>query len=148
MSLQTVKRVASRLFKAGESRVRILDAKRASEALTADDVRTLIKEGVVTRTPSGAPGRGKARLRNKRRQEGRGRGPGSRRGTPSASFDKKKQWMRRVRALRKLLNKVKPQLKAGAYSRLYSMVKGGSVRDKKQLLEFLKTKSLLEASPK
>ena len=148
MSLETVKRIASRILKSGESRVRILDVKRASEALTADDVRTLIKQGVVVKITVSTPGRGKARIRSKRRAEGRGRGYGSRRGTPSASFADKKRWMRRVRALRGLLKKLDPQLKPGAHKQLYRMIKGGSVRDKKQLLELIKAKSLLEEGKK
>jgi ribosomal protein L19E len=51
MSLKTVRRLAARLLRAGESRIRIIDAKRASEALTGDDVRSLIAEGVIALEP-------------------------------------------------------------------------------------------------
>lgn len=143
MSLETVKRIASRLLGVGVSRVRIADEKKAREALTADDVRGLVKQGFVFKTPAGVPGRGKARLRGKRRRAGRGRGPGSKRGTSSAGFSAKKLSMRRVRGLRRLLRRIKPLLKPGAYSRLYGMVKGGGLRDKRQLKEFVKNNALM-----
>ncbi len=138
MSLKTVKRVASRLEKAGESRVRIMDVKAAESALTAEDVRGLLKSGAVVIIPEAGTGRGKARIRAVRRKAGRGRGEGSRKGTPSAVLTNKKRWMRRVRALRRLLKSLKPTLAPGVYKSLYRMVKGGSVRDKKQLVQYAK----------
>lgn len=138
MSLKTVKRVVSRLKKAGESRVRIMDPKAAESALTAEDIRGLLKSGAVIVLPETGTGRGKARIAAVRRKAGRGRGEGSRHGTPSAVLSDKKRWMRRVRALRRLLKSIKPTLAEGSYKRLYRMVKGGSVRDKKQLLEYSK----------
>lgn len=49
MSMRTTKRIAAKLLKVGISRIRVKpdETKRAKEALTTDDVRTLIKEGIV-----------------------------------------------------------------------------------------------------
>jgi large subunit ribosomal protein L19e len=148
MSLKTVKRVVSRLEKTGVSRVRIMDVKAAESALTADDIRALLKSGAVVVIPETGTGRGKARIRDIRRKAGRGRGEGSRHGTPSAVLTDKKRWMRRVRALRRLLKSLKSSLALGDYKRLYRMVKGGSVRDKKQLVEYAKAGNAAEGAKK
>ena len=128
--------MASRIKKAGESRVRIMDPKAAEQALTAEDVRGLLKSGAVVILPETGTGRGKARIRHVRKKAGRGRGEGSRHGTPGAVMPAKSRWMRQVRALRRSLKSLKASLKPGAYKKLYRMIKGGSVRDKKQLAQY------------
>ena len=45
MSVKTVRRVAGDILKCGISRIKILDAKRAMEALTREDVKQLIAYG-------------------------------------------------------------------------------------------------------
>ncbi|MEK6924242.1 MAG: 50S ribosomal protein L19e [Candidatus Micrarchaeota archaeon] len=133
MSLEMVRRIASRVFKAGESRVRIIDAKKAAEALTADDVRNLAKQGVITVIPVKSVGRGKARKRQAQKLKGRRAGMGRRKGTPNAVLTRKKRWVRRVRGQRKLLAKLKHSLAPGAYQTLYRRIKGGLYRSKRQL---------------
>ncbi len=71
MSVSTVRRLCSRIFKVGESRVKILDAKRAAEALSAEDVRELVKEKVVVIIASKGPSRKAARHKQSRVRAGR-----------------------------------------------------------------------------
>ncbi|MFH1199814.1 MAG: 50S ribosomal protein L19e [Candidatus Micrarchaeota archaeon] len=137
MSVQTVRRLAARIFRSGESRVRILDAKRASEALTADDVRELIKEKVVVQEPITGVSRSKARIRQERKRMGRGRGRGSQRGSDHAGVTGKDLWMRKVRAQRKVLAAHKGKIASAEFRKAYAMIKGNAFPDKKRLTEYL-----------
>ncbi|MGB9577465.1 MAG: 50S ribosomal protein L19e [Candidatus Micrarchaeia archaeon] len=144
MSLYTVKRVAASILKCGESRVRIVDAKKAGEALTRDDVRQLIREGAVIELPKKGVGRGKARFKQARREAGRRRGRGSRKGTPNAAKNAKERWMRQVRSQRKLLRKLKNEIEASTYKKVYAMIKGNAFKNKKRLLAYLKENNAIK----
>src|SRR3989338_2886203 len=137
MSLKTVKRVASRLFACGETRVSIVDAKRASEALSADDVRELAKTGAIKILPKVGVGRGKARRVESRRHSGRGRGEGTKHGSPNAVLSLKTRWITKVRALRAALRASKHMLSNKDYAKLYRMVKGNAFTSRRQLREHI-----------
>ena len=143
MGLKTIRRIAASIFKAGESRVKFRDSTRAKEALTRDDVRNLIKEGVVYSVQKKGVGRGKARFKQKRSHAGRRRGTGSAKGAKYSVISRKQRWMGKVRAQRKLLNQLKPSLGEGAYRKLYRMAKGNFFRNKKHLLSYVREKNLL-----
>jgi len=142
MSLKTVKRLASRIEGCGENRVKVLDAKKAQGALTADDVRSLIKEKVLVIKDLRGVGRGKARATQAKRRKGRKRREGSIKGSPNARFDSKSRWLRIVRAQRRLLKHFKPMLVSGAYRKLYRMVKGSAFPDKRRMLDYIKANNL------
>ncbi|HII39138.1 TPA: 50S ribosomal protein L19e [Candidatus Micrarchaeota archaeon] len=141
MGLVTIKRLAAGLLKCGTSRIRILDAKKAEEALTREDARRLIKEGVVVKIPEQGVGRGKAKRKHVRKQLGRRRGVGSRKGTPNAVQSLKEKWMQKVRGQRRLLKSTKSRLDGGLYRKAYRMAKGSAFRTKKQLVTFLEETS-------
>ncbi|MEM0475285.1 MAG: 50S ribosomal protein L19e [Candidatus Norongarragalinales archaeon] len=136
MSLKTVRRLAGRILGAGESRVRILDAKRASEALTRDDVRALIREGAIVAKQRKGVGRAKARFKHFRVHSGRRRGRGSKKGGVRSC--EKRKWISLVRALRRALAFQRGKISSRDYRRVYGMIKGGFFRNKKQLAEFLR----------
>ncbi|PIO06184.1 50S ribosomal protein L19e [Candidatus Micrarchaeota archaeon CG08_land_8_20_14_0_20_59_11] len=140
-TLKTIKRLAAKILDAGESRIRILDQKKAMDALTGDDVRGLIKEGVIVLVPKKGVGRSKAADKAARKRSGRRRGTGSRRGSANLS---KQMWMRKIRALRRVLKQAKPTLVKGAYGRVYERIKGNAFRDKKHLREYLREKKLVK----
>ncbi len=134
MSLQTTKRLAARILKCGESRVRILDAKKAAEALTAEDVRALASQGIIVALQKRGVGRGKARIKQSRKEAGRRRGPGSKKGENRANETRKERWMKKARSQRKILRAHKDSLGQGEHKKLYSMVKGNYFKSKKHLL--------------
>ncbi len=136
MSLKTVRRLASRLLGVGESHVKILDAKRAGEALTSDDVRSLISEGVIVGEQRVGVGRAKARFKQARLHSGRRRQHGSRKGGRKAK--KKKKWVSLTRGMRRALSALKPSLKKGYYRNAYLKIKGGYFKSKAQLLQYLR----------
>lgn len=137
MSVKTVRRLAAELLNVGETHVKIIDAKRASEALTRDDVRALISEGAIAKEQKKGVGRAKARLKKKRLRFGRRRGPGSRKGKKFASFSRKDRWMRSTRALRRALRRYKNSLEPRDYRSVYKKIKGGFFKNKKQLVAFI-----------
>ncbi|MDP3742679.1 MAG: 50S ribosomal protein L19e [Candidatus Micrarchaeota archaeon] len=141
MSVATVRRLCARIFDVGESRVKILDAKRASEALSAEDVRELVKEKVVVIIASKGPSRKAARHKQSRIRAGRRRGEGSKKGT---SISQKTLWIRKIRSQRKLLRSLKSTLTAkGAFRKVYKMVKGNAFKNKHALSTYLKENKLL-----
>ena len=143
MSIATVRRLCSRIFNVGESRVRILDPKRASEALSAEDVRGLVKEKVVVVIASKGPSRKAARHKQSRIRAGRRRGPGSKKGT---SILQKTLWIQKTRSQRKLLRSLKPTMVKGAFRKVYKMIKGNAFKNKRGLSTYLKENKLLQAA--
>ncbi|MFA6048953.1 MAG: 50S ribosomal protein L19e [Candidatus Micrarchaeia archaeon] len=133
MSLETAKRLACRILGCGESRVRVYDAKKASEALTAEDVRGLIMEGVIACVAKKGVGRGKSIFKQSRKESGRRRGQGSNKGEKFSKETRKQRWMKKVRAQRKILSAAKARLPEGEHRKIYSMVKGNYFKSKKQL---------------
>ena len=148
MSLQTVKRLASRIFGVGQSQVRIMDAQKAIDSLTADDVRQLEKTGAIKILKLKSGGRGKAKLRHAKQLLGRRTGPGRRKGTSNAKLTLKKRWTRRIRSQRKLLASIQGSLVPGAYQQMYRMIKGGFFRDKRQLLLFVEERKMRSENKK
>ena len=144
MSIKTTKRLCARITGAGESRMAVRDFKAAKDALTADDVRELIRTGAIEIRPKVGVGRAKARSKQSRREAGRRRGSGSRKGSQFAKTKQKTRWVRKVRAQRKLLSTLKPRLAKGAYRELYRQVKGSMFKDKKHLLSHAVSKGYLK----
>ena len=149
MALSTIKRMASQLMKAGESRIWI-DPSRiedASKAVTKDDVRGLIRQGVIKAHKKKGVSRAIGRIRDKKRRQGKGRGRGRKRGTHKARAGGKKEWLIRVRAQRKMLKdlKTKGQIASNAaYRETYLKIKGGAFPDRARMVMFLKEKNYMK----
>ncbi|HEU98081.1 MAG: 50S ribosomal protein L19e [Fervidicoccaceae archaeon] len=126
------KRIAAELLGVGISRVRILASKEdemeeVESAITADDVRKLIKRGLITAIPAKANSRGRWR-RLKGKSKSQRRGYGSRKGTKTARSDPKKEWVSRIRKMRKYLKYLrdKKMIDAKTYRKYYMLAKGGA----------------------
>jgi large subunit ribosomal protein L19e len=127
MNLRLQKRLASSLLKCGEGRVWIDPEKisETEEAITREDVRRLIAEGVI---------KAKRKKGVTHRKKKKKRGTGSIKGTMYARKPKKNRWMDRIRAIRKLLKKIRAGgLSKTIYRRLYYKSKGGFYRDRAHL---------------
>ncbi|MFH1247026.1 MAG: 50S ribosomal protein L19e [Candidatus Micrarchaeota archaeon] len=140
MSVATVRRLCSRIFNVGESRVKILDQKKSGEALSAEDVRELVKEKIIVIEVSRGPSKAAARYKQSRLKSGRRRGPGSKKGT---GVSNKTKWIEKIRSQRKLLRSLKPKLKQGSYRKIYKMVKGNAFKNKRALSTYLRDNQLL-----
>ena len=147
-TLKMQRRIAAELLKCGENRIWI-DPERVDDvasAITREDIRRLIKEGVIKKKPVKGQSRYRARIRHEQKKKGRHRGPGSRKGKKTARMGKKEVWIKTIRALRKELRKLKEQKKIDrkTYRMLYIRAKGGQFKSKHQLYLFLEEHGLLK----
>lgn len=137
MELTKIKRMAAQVLGVGEKKVWINPAQRAKamEAMTKDDVRGLIAERIVKKRPFLGQSRVRARLLKEKKKKGRKRGYGKRTGTFKARAEKKKSWIKNVRAQRKKLKELKEKspeaFEKVSYRQIYNKVKGGFFRGKK-----------------
>ncbi|MEM3399680.1 MAG: 50S ribosomal protein L19e [Candidatus Micrarchaeia archaeon] len=153
MGVKTVRRLAADILGVGEKRIYIdpESMDRVKEALTRDDVRALIKEGIITKRKIHGVSRARARRLHEQRKKGRRRGRGSIRGKKYSKVKRKRIWMNKLRAQRKLLKllREKGAIKKDVYRRLYGMAKGGAFKSKSALLTYLQEHGLAkEASIK
>ncbi len=141
MSIALTRRIAAREMGRGESKVRIKrDAVgEAKKALTADDVRTMIKEGKIYAIKEKHNISFRSKAVRAKKMKGRKRGPGSRRGTTKAraSVDYKK----RVRGQRRILKALKHDktIDNGTFKNFYLLVKGGTFASKGSLISHIKS---------
>ena len=142
------RRIAAEILKCGENRSWI-DPERIEDvksAITREDIKRLIKEGVIKKKPVKGQSTYRAKIRHEQRKKGRHRGPGSRKGKKTARMGKKERWIMTIRALRKELRKLKVEKKIDVhtYRRLYIRAKGGQFKNKHQLYLFLEEKGILK----
>jgi large subunit ribosomal protein L19e len=146
MDLRNHRRMASELLKCGSNRVWV-DPNRmdeVAEAVTREDMKLLIDDGVIRKRPVRSNSRGSARARALARSKGRGSGPGSRKGAKGGREKRKKSWMKKVRAQRTRLRDYRDsgRLDRGTYRKLYAMASGGAFRDLAHLDLFISSHRL------
>lgn len=127
--LRNQKRLAADIMGCGEERV-WLDPESQDEvadAITREDVRGLIEDGIVREKRKKGVSRGRARERDEKRKYGHQKGPGTRKGKKGARSDSKDEWKSGIRALRKELRRMKreDEIDASEYRDLYAKAKGG-----------------------
>ncbi len=97
--LKTQRRIAAELLKCGENRIWI-DPERIEDvaaAITREDIKRLIHDGVIKKKPIKGQSRARARAFQEARKKGRHRGPGSKKGKKTARMGKKEVWMMTIR---------------------------------------------------
>ena len=139
--LANQKRLAAALLKVGVTRV-WMDPERLEDiatAITREDIRGLIAEGVVKRRAVVGISRGRARARDVKKAKGHLKGHGSRRGAAGARDPKKNRWMRKIRAQRKVLKEMREEktIDAHNYRILYRKAKGGEFRNVAHLKSYI-----------
>lgn len=129
-NLKTQKRLASDILGCGEDRVWFDPNSQddISEAITRDEIKDLIDEGKINRKPKKGVSRGRARKHSRQ-------GPGSRKGKKGARSGKKKEWISKIRALRKELKKMREEdeITPSQYRKLYRKAKGGEFNSIRQM---------------
>jgi len=145
MNTKAQKEMASRIMKCGISRIKIKQGKEVEEALTRNDIRELIKKGMIKSEQKKGTSRAHARKLLRQKKRGRRAGQGSRKGTLGARNPAKREWINHVRPLRMLLKELHAsgQISNAAYRTMYSRIKGGFFRNRNHLLYFLKENELL-----
>lgn len=146
LSLQ--KRLAAEILGVGESRIWI-DPERIDEvadAITKNEIRGLIKSGVIRVKPVHKNSRERWRKRHKQERKGRRRGHGKRKGRKTARKDRKEDWMNRIRKIRRYLRYLRDHgiIDRRTYRRLYMLAKGGTFHSLASLKHYMKEKGILK----
>ncbi|MFQ5976126.1 MAG: 50S ribosomal protein L19e [Candidatus Hydrothermarchaeales archaeon] len=147
MDLKTQRRLAAKILKVGQNRVWMDEDKltEVSEAVTRDDVRRLIREGIIRARTEVGVSKYRARKRNIQKAKGRRRGHGKRKGTLGAKVTKKRRWIQTIRPVRDSLRKLRDtnKIDRSTYRKLYMMAKGGIFRSRSHLNTYVKEHKLL-----
>ena len=127
--LTAQRRLAADILDVGKNRV-WLDPERQgdiADAITREDVRELIDEGVIDSKDAKSNSRGRARERAEKRSYGHGTGAGSRKGKAGGRRDEKTEWQSTIRAQRNTLKELRDEgeLDASDYRSLYDQASGG-----------------------
>ncbi len=142
MKVDKVKRMAAELLGVGESRIWIDPTKleEVSGVVSKEDVRRLIKDGIIKKLPEESNSRARWRVRHEQRKKGRRRGPGKRKGVKTARQDPKEVWMGRIRRMRRFLRYLRDHeiIDRRTYRRLYMLAKGGMFHSLSHLKLYLK----------
>ena len=140
MNLGSQKRLAAEVMGVGIYRINIDPEKIAdvSEALTRDDIRDLIRTGVITISQKKGISRGRHRKKVEQKRKGRHKGYARRSGTKNARNPKKRVWIRKIRSLRDELRKMKDEKKIDTptYRKLYRRAKGNLFHSRRHLREY------------
>lgn len=132
-NLSNQRRIAASVAGCGQFRI-WFDPEKLSDieaAISRDDIRTLISNGTITVLQKRGTSKGRSRIRKEKRAYGHCRGPGRRKGAIGARNPHKRQWIRRIRAIRRSLREMREAgtIDRSLYRRLYRKAAGGEFRN-------------------
>ena len=139
--LSAQKRLAADVLDVGRNRIWLDPAAQGdiAQAITREEIRELVEEGLIRAEDARGNSRGRARERNKKRAYGHRKGPGKRKGTKGARQNEKEQWQNQIRAQRRKLRELRDQgeLTPTQYRQLYKKAGGGEFRSVRYLLNYI-----------
>jgi large subunit ribosomal protein L19e len=141
LNLKNQRRLAASVLNVGVNRVWI-DPEGAEEveaAITRQEIRKLVNDGIIKALPIGKSSRGRARDRMAQKKAKRRRGPGRRKGAKYSVVSRKDRWMSRIRSQRKRLRRLRERrvITVNTYRSLYMKAKGGEFRSIAELERYI-----------
>ncbi|MEM0272021.1 MAG: 50S ribosomal protein L19e [Thermoprotei archaeon] len=127
--VSTQKKLAAKILGVGVSRIYVSPEhlEDVSQAITKDDVRSLIRAGLIDIRPTSTPTKGRKRLVKIKKSRGKRKAVGSRKGGAGARTHPERQWVLRVRKQRQYIKKLRREeaIDTKTYRTLYLKIKGG-----------------------
>jgi len=140
--LSAQKRLAADILDVGKNKVWFDPEEQGeiADAITREDVRELVDQGVIRSEDAKGNSRVRARERQKKRSYGHQKGAGTRRGKAGGRQNKKEDWQSRIRAQRRTLREMRDEgdLSKSEYRELYDQAGGGefdSVADMQRFID-------------
>lgn len=148
MTTKTQKKLASKILKTGLDHIK-LDPSRLSEiseAITRADIRGLIIDKLIKKTPKKGVSKGRSRAVLRQKRKGLRKGRGSRKGKDTARLSGKARWILKIRTQRKFLKLLKNQnlISKKDFRDIYRKSKGGLFRSKKHLRMYLEENNIIK----
>ena len=144
MNLKSQRQIAAKILDVGINRVWIDPnvEEDLSLALTRDDVKKLISDGIIRKNPVNGVSRARARIISDKKKKGQRRGHGCRKGKLGARQNSKELWMNKIRSQRRYIKGLRDNelIKSSQYRMLYAKVKGNSYRNVSHLRNTKKLK--------
>ncbi len=139
--MKAQRRMASEILKCGENRI-YMDQDYTDDilmAITREDIRNLIKTGIIKKRNKIGISRVRANIRHARKKLGRARGFGKRKGKATARTPSKRKWINTIRPQRRELKALRNEgkIERSTYRILYKRTKGGSFKSVATMRRFL-----------
>jgi len=139
------KELAARILKCGTNRVYLSpDAEsnnKIVEAMTKDDIRTLIAERIIKKRAAVDQSMGRARALKVQMKKGRRRGKGKRTGTKKTRTEQRDTWIGKVRAQRRMLRELRVSnpkaVEEKGYQDIYRKIKGNYFKGKNYVKDYV-----------
>lgn len=148
--LKAQKRMAADILDVGERRVWLDpdEQEEIAEAITREDIRDLVDQGIIQAKNTQNNSRGRARERAEKRAYGHQKGQGSRKGKAGARENTKDNWVSRIRAQRKRLKELRDEgtIDRTQYRELYNKASGGEFESVDRLEAFVRTNYDIEVN--
>jgi large subunit ribosomal protein L19e len=148
MMYKTRKRIAADILKCSPKRVRFEPSELESikEALTKEDMRGLIHDGIISKSSKKGVSRVRAKARQMKKAKGQRRGAGKRKGTTTSRLPKKERWMLLIRSQREFIRELRDKklINGETYREMYLKTKGGFFRSKRHIKIYLNERKLIK----
>jgi large subunit ribosomal protein L19e len=148
--LGSQKRLAADILDVGEGRVWLDpdEQEEIAEAITREDIRELVDQGIIKAKDTQNNSRGRARERDAKRSYGHKKGQGKRKGKSGARESRRDSWVSRIRAQRKRLKELREEgtIDRTQYRELYNKASGGEFDSVDRLEAYVRTNYGIEVN--